>query len=132
MTLLPALRRLLRQGLGFTAVGGLQLVLDWAVMVALSALGLNLELANVLGRAAGASLGFWGNGRLTFAGGRDPWRRQALRFLILWAVLTTLSTLGVGLMAAYQGAVGAWLMKPVIEAVLSLISFFTCRHWVYR
>lgn len=130
--LMPKLRLLLRQGLGFTAVGLAQLVLDWGVMVALSALGVNLELANVLGRAAGASLGFWGNGRITFAGGRDSWRRQGVRFLVQWSLLTTLSTMALGWIAEHHGAAGAWLSKPLVEALLAMISFFGSRHWVFR
>jgi putative flippase GtrA len=130
--LAPLLAQLVRQGLGFTIVGAAQLLLDWGVMVGLSALGLDLSLANVLGRAAGASLGFWGNGRLTFAGGRDTWTRQGARFLALWLVLTLLSTLAVNVVAHYGSHAEAWLLKPLIEASLSLISFFSCRHWVFR
>lgn len=126
------LLRLLRQGLGFTAVGAAQLLLDWAVLVGLSAMGVNLPLANVLGRAAGAGLGFWGNGRLTFAGGRLPRRHQALRFILLWLLLTTLSTLAVTAVAAARGPGRAWLLKPLIEAVLALFSFLASRHWVFR
>lgn len=130
--LAPMLRRLLRQGLGFTLVGGAQLLLDWSVMVGLSALGVDLSVANIVGRAAGASLGFWGNGRLTFAGGRDTRTRQGVRFVVLWLALTLLSTVAVNAVAHYGSDAEAWLLKPLIEATLSLISFFSCRHWVFR
>ncbi|KGI76827.1 hypothetical protein LF63_0114385 [Oleiagrimonas soli] len=123
---------MLRQGAGFTAVGGLQLLLDWGVMIALSAAGLPLPAANVAGRAAGACLGFWANRRLTFdGGGRHP-LPQLMRFLVLWSILTTLSTLSLDVIADHGGLSGAWLLKPLIEAVLAAISFFSCRHWVYR
>lgn len=131
-TLVPAMIRLMRQGLGFTVVGGAQLLLDWGVMVGLSAIGLDLSVANVLGRAAGACLGFWANGRLTFAGGRDTRARQGARFVLMWLSLTVLSTAAVNVAAHYGSTAGAWLLKPLIEATLAIISFFTCRHWVFR
>ena len=49
---------LLRQGRYYLAIGLLQYVVDWGVMVALSHLGLPVEIANVAGRVSGATLGF--------------------------------------------------------------------------
>lgn len=126
------LARLLRQGLGFSVVGGLQLLLDWGVMMTLSASGVPLPAANVAGRVAGASLGFWSNRRFTFQGHFHPPLPQLVRFLLLWSVLTTASTLGVAFAAAHGGLARAWLFKPLIEAVLAVISFFSSRVWVYR
>jgi putative flippase GtrA len=126
------LTRLARQGVGFSVVGGLQLLLDWGVMMALSASGVPLPVANVAGRVAGASLGFWSNRRYTFHGHAQPPLPQLLRFALLWSVLTTASTLGVAFAAAHGGLARAWLFKPMIEAVLAVISFFSCRLWVYR
>ncbi len=126
------LGRLLRQGAGFSVVGGLQLALDWGVMMALSASGVPLPAANVAGRVAGASLGFWANRRITFRAHRGPAGRHLLRFLLLWAVLTVLSTLQIEWVARHGGLSSAWLLKPLIEAVLAVISFFVNRHWVYR
>jgi len=126
------LARLLRQGLGFSVVGGLQLLLDWGVMMALSASGVPLPAANVAGRIAGASLGFWSNRRFTFQGHFRPPLPQLLRFLLLWSILTTASTLAVAFAAAHGGLARAWLFKPLIEALLAVISFFSSRLWVYR
>jgi putative flippase GtrA len=124
--------RLLRQGVGFSVVGGLQLLLDWGVMMGLSAAGVPLPAANIAGRVAGASLGFWSNRRFTFRGHVHPPLPQLVRFLLLWSVLTAASTLGVAFVAAHGGLARAWLAKPLIEAVLATISFFSSRHWVYR
>jgi putative flippase GtrA len=59
---------LTRQGRHYLLIGGLQWLVDWGVMVALSHLGLRIGVANVAGRVSGALLGFWLNGRITFAG----------------------------------------------------------------
>lgn len=124
--------RLLRQGLGFSAIGGLQLLLDWGVMMVLSASGLPLPAANVAGRAAGASLGFWANRQITFSDHAGPATRHLLRFALVWSSLTVLSTLQVEYIALHGGLSRAWLLKPLIEAVLSVVSFLASRHWVYR
>ncbi len=122
---------LLRQGMGFSMVGLLQLLLDWGVMVGLSAMGMPMAPSNVLGRLAGAALGFWGNGRLTFAGSRLPLWRSAFRFVLLWSALTLLSTLALEEVAMQRSLDTAWLIKPLVEGALSLVSFFACRHWVF-
>ena len=57
-----------RQGSHYLAVGGLQWLLDWGVTVWLSHMGLAIEAANISGRVSGALLGYWLNGKLTFAG----------------------------------------------------------------
>jgi putative flippase GtrA len=126
------LARLLRQGLGFSAVGGLQLLLDWGVMMALSASGLPLPAANVAGRVAGASLGFWANRQITFSDHHGPATRHLARFLLLWSFLTVLSTLQVEYIALHGGLSRAWLLKPLIEALLAVVSFLSSRYWVFR
>ncbi len=50
---------LLRQGTHYVLVGLLQLLLDWAVFVAATALGMPVAGGNIVGRVAGALLGFW-------------------------------------------------------------------------
>ncbi|HEU0153631.1 MAG TPA: GtrA family protein [Arenimonas sp.] len=123
-----------RQVLLFLAVGGAQLLLDSAVFIGLTALGLPLVLGNVLGRVAGASLGYWLNGRYTFARGGEPQlqRRHLWRFLVAWSALTALST---ALLAAVEASAGlsvSWLAKPLVEALMAAIGFMVWRHWVYR
>lgn len=125
---------LLRQGRSYLVVGLLQLMLDWLVLVSSTALGLPVAPANIAGRVAGMLLGFWLNGRITFAdaeGQRLGWRRFA-RFLPLWLLLTAASTL---LVAAADHALGlryAWAAKPLVEGVLAVVSFLLLRCVVYR
>lgn len=125
---------LLRQGSQFIVVGLAQLLLDWLAFVLASALGMPVPVANLLGRVCGALLGFWLNGRYTFAEGgaaRLGWKRLA-RFLALWIPLTLLSTWLVSLVAHSLGLQFAWLAKPIVEGLLAAVSFFAWRHLVYR
>jgi len=125
---------LVRQGSSYIVIGLVQLLLDWLVFVGSTALGLPVAPANVVGRLAGMLLGFWLNGRYTFAAAgqqRLGWKRFA-RFLLLWMLLTAASTL---LVAAADHALGlqyAWLAKPLVEGGLALVSFMLLRHVVYR
>ena len=57
-----------RQLVLFLIVGAVQVVLDWAVFVSLTAAGVPLVAGNLAGRLGGASVGYWLNGRHTFAG----------------------------------------------------------------
>ncbi len=125
---------LIRQGASYIVIGLIQLGVDWAVFVAATALGMPVSPANLLGRVCGMLLGFWLNGRHTFA--RDGqhrlgWQRFA-RFLVLWAVLTAISTVLVSLAASQLGLTYAWLAKPLVEGGLAAVSFLAMRRLVYR
>lgn len=125
---------LLRQGGSFLVIGALQLLVDWALFVALTALGVPAAPGNLAGRIGGALLGFWLNGRVTFArdgAARLGWRRFA-KFLLVWVPLTVISTLAVAWVASSLGLAHAWLAKPLVEGVLAVVAFFLWRHVVYR
>ena len=125
---------LLRQGSQYLVFGLVQLLLDWAVFVASTALGMPTVPGNLLGRTSGALLGFWLNGRFTFAHkGRQHfvWSRFA-RFFALWLVTTAVSTWLVSTVATTLGLQLAWLGKPTVEGGLALLTFFLMRHFVFR
>ena len=125
---------LFRQGGSFIAVGLAQLLLDWLVFVGLTALGVPAASGNLAGRISGALLGFWLNGRVTFArdgNARLGWWRFA-KFLLVWVPLTVVSTLAVTWVAISLGLAHAWLAKPLVEGVLAVVAFFLWRHVVYR
>lgn len=125
--------KLLRQGGSYLAIGLLQLFVDWLAFVVLSGAGMPVEPANVLGRITGAALGFWLNGRITFAGDDTAiGRRQLARFAVMWLATTAVSTWGVAHVDRMVGLTWAWLAKPVIDLGLSAIQFVLSRHWVYR
>lgn len=125
---------LLRQGSQFVVVGLVQLALDWLVFVIATALGVPVVPGNLLGRISGAVLGFGLNGRFTFAhegGARLGWRRFGY-FMAMWIPLTALSTWLVALTSHSLGLQWAWLAKPLVEALLAVVSFFLSRHLIYR
>ncbi|MCF7751459.1 GtrA family protein [Bacillus subtilis subsp. subtilis] len=125
---------LIRQGSSYLIIGLVQLALDWAVFVAATALGMPVAPGNLLGRVCGMLLGFWLNGRHTFAvagQARLGWTRFR-RFLLLWLLLTAISTLLVSIAASRLGLRDAWLAKPLVEGGLAAVSFLLMRCWVYR
>jgi len=125
---------LIRQGSSYLVIGVVQLVLDWAVFVAASALGVPVPPANLLGRVCGMLLGFWLNGRHTFAQAGQPrlgWARFG-RFLLVWVLLTAISTVLVSAVAGRLGLEYAWLGKPLVEGGLAAVSFLLLRRFVYR
>lgn len=133
-TSFTTLMGLVRQGSTYLIIGLVQLLLDWLVFVAATALGLPVVPANIAGRLAGMLLGFWLNGRYTFANAGDArlgWRRFS-RFLGIWAALTAASTVLVALTSRHLGLDWAWLAKPLIEGGIALISFLLLRHVVFR
>lgn len=123
-----------RQALLFLAAGGAQLLLDSTVFIGLTAMGLPLVLGNILGRAAGASLGYWLNGRYTFTRGGEPQlaRRHLHRFVLAWSSLTVLSTALLAVVEANAGLPGSWIAKPLVEALMAAFGFVVLRQWVYR
>lgn len=122
-----------RQGRHYLAIGIVQWLLDWGVMVGLSHAGLPVEPANIAGRISGAVLGFWLNGRITFAGeDTTVGRRQLGRFLMMWVLTTLLSTWALGAIDDAVGLRWAWLAKPAVELGLGALGFVLSRHWVYR
>ena len=125
---------LLRQGGLYLAFGVLQLVLDWLLFVAFTASGMPAAPANLVSRTSAALLGFWLNGRYTFAGedgSRLGWERF-VRFWLLWGAMTALSTVLLVAVEDGLGLRGAWLAKPVVEAGLAAANFFLMRRLVYR
>lgn len=117
----------------YSIVGGIQWLVDWGVMVGLSHLGLPVEPANIFGRISGALLGYWLNGRFTFAGDdTEVGRTQLRRFVLMWLCTTAASTWAMGSIDDWFGLKWAWLAKPGVELALGVIGFVLSRHWVYR
>ena len=124
---------LTRQGRRYLIIGGLQWLVDWGVMVGLSHLGMLVEPANIIGRISGALLGYWLNGKLTFAGDDTALgRTQLRRFVMMWLCTTAISTWSLGAIDEHIGLKWAWLAKPGVELVLGVIGFLLSRHWVYK
>jgi putative flippase GtrA len=123
---------MIREGRDFVLVGLAQCLVDATVMIAANHLGAPIYAANVAGRIAGASLGFWLNGAITFPAGAHESRSHLIRYGILWLAACWLSTVGVVLLNRTLGRHWAWLGKPVIDGLLGFGSFVASRNWVYR
>jgi putative flippase GtrA len=113
-------------------IGMLQWLIDWGVMVALTH-WIPVEPANVGGRVAGALLGFWLNGRVTFAGEDTAvGHAQLRRYLVMWTSTTIASTWAMGAIDNGLGLQWARLGKPAVELVLGAVGFVLSRHWNYK
>jgi putative flippase GtrA len=116
----------------YLLIGLLQWLVDWGVMVVLSH-WMAIEPANIAGRVAGALLGYWLNGKLTFAGEETAvGRTQLLRFLAMWLVTTAISTWSMGAIDDGLGLQWARWAKPGVEFALGVVGFLLSRHWVYK
>lgn len=124
----------IRQVLSYVLIGGTQFLVDWAMFSLLHWLGVPASPANLLGRGSAAVLGFYLNGRFTFAGagGNKLGGVRFARFVLAWVLMTALST------ALVQACVWLWpgpmvyLAKPVIEILLAFLNFFVLKWFVYR
>ena len=119
----------------FLVVGGAQLVVDWITFVLLTEMGVGAIASNLAGRLAGACLGFLLNGRLTFLHKRKATSitsRSALRFAAFWIAASLVSTTAVSTINFYAGLKAAWLGKPIVEAILAIVSFLCSKFWIYR
>jgi putative flippase GtrA len=125
---------LFRQVASFGAVGLLQIVIDWMTFVVLTFAGAPAAPANVSGRILGACMGYWLNGKWTFADGGKPSlsRKSLLRYLATWIVTTAISTLVVLLVDRAQGLHWAWMVKPVSDSTLAALGFAVSKFWIYR
>ena len=124
---------LTRQGRDYLAIGLLQWLVDWGVVVGLTHIGMPVAPANVAGRITGALLGFWLNGRFTFAGARYTLGgTQLQRFMMMWIGTTLLSTWALTQIDDVLGLRWVWLAKPAIEIALGFVGFVLSRYWIYR
>lgn len=125
---------IIREALRFGLVGVAQIGIDWLIFVGLSALGVPVIASNIIGRVSGASFGFFANARFTFSERRsEPLGSGALlRFVVLWLATTAISSAAMVAVEAELGLQLAWILKPLIDALLAAASFLASRHWVYR
>ena len=128
----------MKQLFRFLGIGLFQYVLDVFLFFVLFSLFQYSVLVNFVSRAVAAVAGYYLNGIFTFRVGSEvqSGHRKA-NFLMLWSLLTVLSTL---LLAAvkFLAERNGWnlevtvLAKPLVEAVLFLLSFVLQKHWVFR
>lgn len=124
---------LTRQSRHYLAIGLLQWLVDWGVVVGLTHAGLPVAPANVVGRISGALLGYWLNGKLTFAGDDTTvGMPQFQRFMMMWITTTLISTWAMTQIDDVFGLKWVWLAKPAIELALGAVGFVLSRYWIYK
>lgn len=125
---------IVKQGISYGFVGVIQIGVDWMTFIGLTQLGVLTGPANITGRVIGAALGFWLNGRFTFAGtnGRPLQPKHAMRFIVSWTLTTLLSTGAVMLAARLDGLHMAWVVKPLADLTLAAIGFAASKYWIYK
>lgn len=117
----------------YLLIGLIQWGLDCALTVVLSHSLLPVAQANIAGRIAGAALGFWLNGRYTFASATTTvGGKQLARFALMWLTLTATGSLLLGWLQQQHSLTAAWLAKPLLEAGFAVIGFVLSRYWIYR
>jgi putative flippase GtrA len=118
----------------YIVIGFIQLLLDAALFIFLTAFGAPVPAANIASRASAALFGFALNGRYTFASQGQPWRvtRSLLRFVATWCVLTTIGTLVLSTVDSRASLPYAWAAKPLVDVLLATVGFFASRRWIYR
>lgn len=138
--MVPAIRvflgsELFRQLMLYGLVGGAQLLLDYVCFVVLTGYGVAIVPANLIARVAGATLGYFLNRRVTFAGAVAAERKETavmFRFAVVWIALTVVGTVIVGALGKMMSLELVWLAKPVVDAFLALLGFLLSRFWIYR
>lgn len=127
----------MRQPLLFVLVGGIQYVLDAALFATLISAGFATVPSNVVSRANAAVVGFLLNRYVTFAHRADSLKRfgaSLWRFVLLFIVLTILSTLALRWLEVHWGSDEVYRItaKLMVEALLAVASFTLSRFWVFR
>lgn len=120
------------QAMRFIIVGLVQIGVDAGVFILLTSAGTPVAPANVVARVMGATMGFPLNWHYTFRGGNSAVGCAFVRFIVLWLAATALSTVVVSVVADALGLKGAWLAKPMVDAVLAGLSFMVAKWWVFR
>jgi len=118
----------------YVVVGLVQLAVDAALFIGMTAAGAPVVAANLTSRASAALLGFALNGRYTFQSPDQPWRvaRSLPRFVAIWCVLTAVGTLAVDAVETHGSLGLAWVAKPMIDLLLAAVGFVLSRRWIYR
>jgi len=127
----------MRQPLYFLIVGGLQYLLDAGLYALMISSGVATLPANITSRASAAAMGFLLNRYLTFGQRNETlerFRNSLLRFIVLFGVMTLISTLAILWLENSWGDDNRQriIAKMAVEAVLAAASFLVSRFWVFR
>jgi putative flippase GtrA len=127
----------MRQPLFYLLVGGIQYVIDAGLYAVLISNGVPTLPANITSRASAAGIGFLLNRYVTFGQRNESLKRfssSLFRFLVLFAIMTLISSLAVLWLQAVWGndTTSRIIAKMGVEALLAVASFLVSRYWVFR
>ena len=127
----------MRQPLFFLIVGGVQYLVDAGLYAVMISNGITTLPANITSRASAASMGFLLNRYWTFGQRNESLKRfvrSLLRFLVLFAAMTLISTLAILWLETVLGNdnTSRIIAKLLVEALLAIASFLVSRFWVFR
>lgn len=118
----------------FFLFGIFQFAVDSLIYTILSAVGVDIFLANVLSRGSAAVLGYFINGKYTF--NKNLSSGTFLKFCIYWLFMTTLSSSLLWVVKEiYIGAenvIFTFVSKVLVELLLFFISFFLAKKMVFN
>jgi putative flippase GtrA len=118
----------------FFLFGILQFAVDSSIYTILSAVGLNLVLANIISRGSAALLGYFINGRYTF--NKDPSASTFFKFCIYWLIMTALSSsilwAATEIYRGMENVVFTFVSKILVELLLFFISFILAKKMVFN
>lgn len=127
-------QKLSRQVVLYLIFGAAQFGLDCLLFSILVHFRVDLKFANIFTRFCAAFAGFLLNGLYTFRHTHQTNIRlpALMRYVSLWAILTTMSTLA--LLASNHLFGPRWLpvAKVFIEIFLACTSFVAMKAWIYR
>lgn len=123
----------MHQMMRYGIVGGVVYLSDFAAFAAILWFMPNAYLvANVIGKATGALVGFILHRHFTFSWDhKDEAGRQALSYLLLFATNLAISSLMLWLLVDTAG-VNAFVAKIFVDILVIASSFLAARLWVYR
>ena len=125
-----------RQLSWFTVIGGLQYALDGILLFLLMASGMNIVNANLLSRTLVGLGGFLANRQITFRETQVHFWPSFLRFLLAWALMSILSTVGILLainvfLQEEPTPVSGLIIKVLVEMVVFLCAFLLQKFYIF-
>lgn len=125
----------MRQIILFGVIGVAQLLADSLIFFVLVKLSILPWIANSASRFLALLLGFALNGAFTFRQADNSstiTKKSFFRLLILWAILTFVSSELITLTSHHVADLQLLLVKLTVEFILAFVSFFISKTWVYR
>jgi putative flippase GtrA len=125
-----------RQFSWFTLIGALQYALDALLLFLLMASGMSIVNANLVSRTLVGLGGFLANRYITFRETRVHFWPSLLRFLLAWALMSMLSTIGILLainvfLQEEPTPASGLIIKVLVEMAVFLCAFLLQKFYIF-